>query len=155
MYVPSRCLLQVKIPMPSNGLKKGGGQQTDSLKKRCPEEASACMCVCVNQCVNGHCVYVCLRSFFFFKFFSPAGGALMATGMRSTPTHLPSQHYVVASSEGLYVLWCHFYPLWKHIYTHTHTTFISTCLHWHMAGSYLAQLFHYPHILRPALPSAG
>lgn len=73
----------------------------------------------------------------------------MATGMRSTPTHLPSQHYVVASSEGLYVLCCHFYPLWKHIYTHTHTTFISTCLHWHMAGSYLAQLLHYPY-LHPA-----
>lgn len=28
------------------------------------------VCVCVNHCASGHCVYVCLRSFFFKVFFS-------------------------------------------------------------------------------------
>lgn len=68
------------------------------------------VCVCKSLCQRTLCICV-FEKFFFQKFFSPAGGALMATGMRSTPTHLPSQHYVVASSEGLYVLCCHFYPL--------------------------------------------
>lgn len=56
--------------MPSNGLKKGGGQQTDSLKKgaqRRPQHV--CVCVCKSLCQWTLCICV-FEKFFLKVFFS-------------------------------------------------------------------------------------
>lgn len=137
MYVLSRYLLQVKILVQSSGLEKGGGPQTDILKKdarRRPQHVCPRRLGCV--CPWTLCVCVWCESF------SPAGGALMANWKvvycHSTP------YYLVSSGEGPCVFWCPFFPLRTHTYTQIHTVNTSTSLFWHMPASYLAQPLHYP-----------
>lgn len=108
-------LLQVKILVQSNGPRKGGGQQIDSLKKgarRRPQH------VCVCACQWTLCVCV------FWKFFSCrwcSDGNWKAVDCHSTPC------YLVASREVLCVFCCPFFPLWKHTHTNTHSKYIHPC----------------------------